>query len=157
MNVENNKRHQKTIQRIETVFLTQLRQKAISQIKVSDICQLAQINRSTFYTNYCDIYDLAESIHNRMREEVTRIIQQDLGPAFSEHHFLHLFRHIQANQELYFFYFKLGFDQDTDDLFLEHFPPVPYIPQDELLEYHITFFKNGFNSILKRWLEKGCY
>lgn len=156
MNTKNNKRHQETIRRLETAFLTQLQQKSISQIKVSEICQLAQINRSTFYANYCDVYDLADSIHKRMKDEVIRIIQQDFAPAFSENHFLRLFQHIQANQEMYSFYFRLGFDRDTETLFLDHFSLIPYSQQEELLEYHVIFFKNGFNSILKRWLEKGC-
>lgn len=156
MNTKNNKRHQETIRRIETAFLSQVREKPISQIKVSDICQDAQINRSTFYANYCDIYALADAIHLRLKEDVTRIIQQDLGQAFSENHFLQIFQHIQANQELYYFYFKLGLDKDTDHLFLHSFSPAPCAKDNAKLDYHIVFFKNGFNGILQKWLENGC-
>ncbi len=50
MNTRNNSRHRETLARIEQVFLEQLKTKELSQIRVSDICKAADINRSTFYT-----------------------------------------------------------------------------------------------------------
>ena len=69
MNIKNNKRKQASIQRIEQAFIELLKEKELNQIFVTDICKLANVNRTTFYANYLDIYDLAEKfgkkiIHN---------------------------------------------------------------------------------------------
>ncbi|WP_077623009.1 TetR/AcrR family transcriptional regulator [Sediminibacillus massiliensis] len=44
-----------------------LAKKPLSNITVKEICELADINRSTFYTHYADQYDLL----HKMEEEVT--------------------------------------------------------------------------------------
>ncbi|MFA1819763.1 TetR/AcrR family transcriptional regulator [Virgibacillus oceani] len=43
-----------------------LKEKQISEITVKEICELADVNRSTFYAHYLDLYDLL----NKMEEEV---------------------------------------------------------------------------------------
>ena len=53
-------RVQKTRNNIHQVFFKLLKEKPISRITVSEICQQCQINRSTFYKHYADPYDLLE-------------------------------------------------------------------------------------------------
>jgi AcrR family transcriptional regulator len=43
-----------------------LKDKQISEITVKEICELADVNRSTFYAHYLDLYDLL----SKMEEEV---------------------------------------------------------------------------------------
>ena len=31
-----------------------------------------------------------------------------------------------------------------------------YYENSEHVKYHITFFKSGFNAVIKRWLHYGC-
>lgn len=59
-----------TLQRIEDAYLTEKAKKSISEIKVIDICQLAGINKTTFYRHYRDIYDLADTVENRVVSEL---------------------------------------------------------------------------------------
>lgn len=42
---------------IRRAFTTLLRQKPIQSISVKELCELAEINRGTFYAHYTDIYD----------------------------------------------------------------------------------------------------
>ena len=46
---------------IKQCFFRLIRQKSISKITVKEICEFAQINRSTFYKYYADPYDLLAS------------------------------------------------------------------------------------------------
>ena len=62
MNTPNNKRKKESIRRIEKVFIDLLQTKKLNEIRVSDICKEAKINRTTFYANYTDIYGLADTI-----------------------------------------------------------------------------------------------
>lgn len=45
---------------------------------MSDICKAADINRSTFYTNYNDVYDLSDRLKERLRQEVSGMLREQL-------------------------------------------------------------------------------
>ena len=62
MNTTNNKRKKDSQERIEKIFVELLQYKELNEVSVTDICKLANINRTTFYNNYLDIYDLADKI-----------------------------------------------------------------------------------------------
>lgn len=54
---------------IQTSFLELLRQKSLENITVREICEKAEINRSTFYKHYRDCYDLLDSMkEDRLRQ-----------------------------------------------------------------------------------------
>ena len=55
MNTKDNKRHQETLQRIYTAYASMLREKERNEISVTDLCEAADIERSTFYANFEDI------------------------------------------------------------------------------------------------------
>lgn len=154
MNVKNNKRRQDTVEKIEKTFMNMLQKKEISQITVSDICSSAQINRSTFYANYADIYDLADKIRESLEREFNGLFQ---GGAYSEEEngAFKMFTHIKENQLFYKTYFKLGYDRRQNILVYD----IKRAEQDfnnKNIKYHIEFFKSGINAIIKMWLEGGC-
>ena len=49
---------------IQTAFLELLQQKPVSKITVREICDKAEINRSTFYKHYQDCYDLMDKLRD---------------------------------------------------------------------------------------------
>ena len=49
---------------IQQTFLELLQKKPISKITVTEICEIAGINRATFYKHYMDPYDLLEQFEN---------------------------------------------------------------------------------------------
>ena len=51
-----------TRQVITDAFLQLLRQKSVERITVKEVCALAQINRSTFYRQYRDCFDLMDQL-----------------------------------------------------------------------------------------------
>lgn len=155
MNIKNNKRHQETIRKIEDAFFDFLDSQELSQIKVSDICKKVGINRSTFYSNFVDVYDLADKIQDRLKNEVNYLLEQNMNWQYGESDFLNLFQHIKDNQRLYCFYFKLGYD-DKDTLKLYDLDFDGFAKTQESLGYHVAFFKAGFNAIIKKWLYGGC-
>ncbi len=154
MNTKNNKRRQATRDSIESAFITLLQTKEIAQITVSDLCKQTGLNRSTFYANYLDIYDLADNLRDRLEQEVGELYGQDTVNTIGSD-YLKLFYHIRDNQLFYSTYFKLGYDsRHTIDLGLltqenKLFP-------EEQMEYHIEFHKAGLNAIIKKWLASGC-
>ena len=71
--------------------------KELSQIRVSDICKAADINRSTFYTNYNDVYDLSDRLKERLRQEVSGMLREQLLLNPVQRDFKELFLHMNSN------------------------------------------------------------
>lgn len=47
-----------------------LSKKPVEKIQVNELCRLAQINKSTFYRHYLDIYDLFSSLESELFEKI---------------------------------------------------------------------------------------
>ena len=79
MNIKNNKRKRASMQKIEQVLIELLQTKELNQISVSDICKRANLNRSTFYANYVDIYGLADTIREKLEAQVADLYKTFLS------------------------------------------------------------------------------
>ena len=55
---------------IKDTLLELLQKKDISSITVKEICDLADINRGTFYRYYLDVYDLLKNIEQEFIDEI---------------------------------------------------------------------------------------
>lgn len=148
----------KSQQKIEKVFLQLLQKNEIQSISVSDICKLAKLNRSTFYANYLDIYDLADKLKDNLSQEVVNIYSNERKEKNHSYDFLKLFKHIKDNQLFYNTFFKLNYDNDYKQFedFINYDIFKQLYSDEKELDYHITFFMNGLNSIIKKWLKNGC-
>ncbi len=153
MNTCNNRRRRASKEKIQKVFLELLQNHELEEITVSDICKGAGLNRSTFYANYLDIFDLADRLREDLDHEVQALYEND---AFNNcgNDYLRLFRHIRENQILYRTYFKLGYDRHSFDLGL--ISEANRVFPEEHMAYHIEFHKAGLNAIIKKWLAAGC-
>lgn len=157
MNI-NDVEKKKSQRKIEKTFVELLQNKDIQEISVSDICKLANLNRSTFYANYLDTYDLADRLKEELYQEVINIYSKERENQQHSYDFLKLFYHIKDNQLFYKTFFKLNYDNDYKQF--EEFINYDIFKQlyndENELDYHITFFMSGFNSIIKKWLNNGC-
>lgn len=59
-------RIQKTRQSIINAFLEIRSAKEVERITVKELCEKAQINKSTFYAHYRDVYDLTDQLENEV-------------------------------------------------------------------------------------------
>lgn len=155
MNTANNKRRKQSRAKIESVFVELLQIREINEISVSDICKLAGLNRTTFYSNYVDIYALADVVRESLEQNLGQLYRDEIASSFNSNDYLKLFRHIAENPLFYKTYFKLGYDNqykivDYDrTLAQQHFG-------DCFIPYHMEFFKSGITAIIKMWLADGC-
>ena len=106
MNIANNERRKSSIQKIEKTFLQLIQTKNIEDITVSTICEIANLNRSTFYANYIDIYDLAKKVKKQMAEEFAEF-QLSNNSKHNPDGYLTMFKYIKDNQIFFKTYFKL--------------------------------------------------
>ncbi len=155
MNTKNNRRRKESMKSMEKTFIELLQTKELNEITVSDICKRCGLNRSTFYANYVDIYDLADKLKADLEKEVLGLYSDGRGWYVDGHDYLKLFRHMKENQLFYRTYFKLGYDERHPVRLYD----VSRAQQDfdnKHIAYHIEFFRSGFNAIVKIWLAGGC-
>lgn len=70
------RRVRKTKKAIHEVFCELARDKKLNEITIKELCGKADINKSTFYLHYRDIYDLAASIQTTFLQDVCAIIDE---------------------------------------------------------------------------------
>lgn len=155
MNTKNNRRRRESKERIEKTFIELLQSKELTEITVSDICKRCELNRSTFYANYIDIYDLADKVRTHLEEEVNHLYEAEETQKFNSNDYLRLFCHIKENQLFYRTYFKLGYDNQFKLKYYDIHQAQRHF-DNQYIEYHIEFFRSGLNAIVKKWLASGC-
>lgn len=154
MNKLNNKKRKKSEEKIEKIFFQLIQKKNIEDITVSNICEIANLNRSTFYSNYTDIYDLANKVKINMAKEFSNF-HKERNSKMDSSSYLAMFKYIKDNQVFFKTYFKLeSICPDVPqnyhiDLALKYYG-------NKHIDYHIEFFKNGLNAVIKKWLNNGC-
>lgn len=154
MNTKDNKRRRDSQEKIERVFIELLQTHDLKDITVSKIIEMSELNRSTFYSNYLDIYDLAD----KTRE----MLENDFSNLFADYDYfnertgaLKMFKHIKENQIFYNTYFKLCYDdKHLISIYDKKRAEKEHIEGN--IRYHIEFFRNGLNAIIKLWLANGC-
>lgn len=154
MNTVNNKRRKESVEKIEKVFMELLQTKELKEITVSNICKDTGLNRSTFYANYLDVYDLALKLKEKL--EMDFFSRFRFGDPENENSgALRMFNHIKENQIFYKTYFKLGYDESHKIMVYDEKLAEQFFGNKNV-EYHIEFFRHGLNAIIKMWLENGC-
>ncbi len=72
----------KTETAIRNAFMELRSKKPLEKITVKELCQLACINKSTFYSHYADIYALSETL----QKETATSIFNGVSPNYDYHH-----------------------------------------------------------------------
>ncbi len=125
----------------------------INKITVTDICKEADINRSTFYSYYEDVYGLLSSIQNELFENVMLSLS-------SENWFEDLVELVDKNRDLC----KVLFGPHGDASFLRQLLYLGYEnsvalwkknypdASPEVLDYLYAFISSGVIGILENWV-----
>lgn len=130
MNTPNNKRYQDIAESINVAFGSLIQDKELRNITVTDICELAGIERSTFYAHYKDVATLANAYSAQIEKQISELPHK-------EDDFSWIFDYIKEHPDLFKIYFKLGISKTTGD-------------------YKKIFFRTGAYSVVKMWFDNGC-
>ena len=154
MNTVNNKRRRESVAKIEKAFVELLQDRDIKDISVSDISKKTGLNRSTFYANFLDIYDLADKVRKNLENEFTNLFK-DYDYHNERNGALKMFTHIKENQLFYKTYFKLCYKSEhLISIYSEQRAKKELMNSN--IKYHIEFFRNGLNAIIKMLMNGGC-
>ena len=95
----------KTKNMLYTTLISLMREKRFEEIKVSDICSQALINRSTFYSHYNDKYELLADYINDLKKSLLLELEKNKNTLNTKEYYLEMiklfFNHIEVKREIY--------------------------------------------------------
>lgn len=166
MNIKNNQRFLENEKRIIESFLELLNKYDISKITVKAICEKSNINRSTFYSHYNDVYDLLTKLEISMNKKIiSQFHVTDNNDYFftTEDFFIPFLTFMSKKQNFYKACLKKRTSFPIDTGFKELFQTVVKpnclkhgITNEDEMMYYLVFFQSGITMILKRWIDGGC-
>lgn len=136
-------------------------EKKINNITVTELTKLADVNRSTFYLYYTDIFDMLEKVENEMLDEFKNafynLLEDSCNYATQMFFFTYMFSYIKENAQMC----KILLGPDGDNAFIEKFKDLiihtkpkfdKAIPQVKV-NYIRPFIISGCIGITQHWLE----
>lgn len=75
-NGKENRRTKLTKKILKETLLELIRQKPVAKVTIKEICELADLNRSTFYAHYVDQYDLMEQTEQEIMEDLQAYVHE---------------------------------------------------------------------------------
>ena len=95
----------KTKNLIYSTLIELMKEKSFEEIKVSDICEKALINRSTFYAHYEDKYELLVEFLNDLKEEFKNQLDKNSKNLNNREYYIELIKlfleHVESKKEIY--------------------------------------------------------
>ena len=159
-------RVKKTERSIQQAFLDLRRQKPLEKITVKELCQRADIHKSTFYSHYDSIGDLMEELEQEIGANLMRRFRGDSYDGehpFSPGHLLPILEHIRDNRDFYRVYLGQSTAQHRMDWafgqLLEWYvrPLLRGLSvEEEAIAYYFAFFRAGFLALIQQWLQNRC-
>lgn len=146
---------------IKETFLELIKDKEIKKVTISEICEIADINRATFYRYYTDVYDLLDKIEEEFvteLKEATSKINNDYSVAKFTNTILTVFL---DNKRLV----KILFSTKNITALLSEVLEIAYIKckekwendlktlSNEDIEYASLFIFNGALGIINFWVQ----
>lgn len=97
----------KTKKLLYETLISLMEEKSFEEIKVSDICKKALINRSTFYSHYSDKYELFMELINTLKLSLFNSLNTNVNNVNTREYFIELIsillNHIDDKKNIYYF------------------------------------------------------
>lgn len=146
---------------LEQSFLELLREKPVSKITVTELCEKAQLNRATFYKHYLDIPDLMEKIEEDLFDKIRASF--DKKEIKLKSFLVEMMYYTRENQSRFL---ALGGDHGDPNLMTKTFQvcyerAYPLLAQnlgdlkESQKEMLYDFLSYGAGAILTRWIKNG--
>lgn len=144
------------------VFLKLLETKEVSKITVREICEKTNLNRTTFYNHFLDVYDLLDKVDERHTNQMALIFKN--GHSKSQRYNLKLIlNYMKDNQPFYraslnasnaniFNRLKNGFITVIERDITKHHTKS----NKDILQYQSIYLANGMLSTIAYWLNEEC-
>lgn len=166
MNTPNNQRFREMDRKLKETLLELLKEMDFEKITVKMLCSRAEVNRSTFYAHFANIYEIMEQMEDHLNVELlesytnTPSSENDIFPVWP---FIPFLRHIKKHHYFYKivlkerknFPLKQGYEQMWNQIIKPKCEAAGIQSESEMM-YYFVYFQAGFTFALKRWIDTGC-
>lgn len=165
--VRENRSVRNTKKRLKESLMKLLKGKPASEITVKELCDLADINRGTFYYHYTDIFDMIKKIEEEFFYEFYQIIEamKDAILPDGDPYFMltRIFYFFDENAE----WSQIMLGPNGDMAFMQRLKKLVnekcsdawkeagFILSPEEYELFNSFIINGYIGLLETWLKTG--
>lgn len=164
INPSTDRRSLRTRQALENQLVQLLQTRSLQKISISELTELADVSRGTFYLHFNDIFDLYQSVERKVVKDIAQIVAQP-APVRSEAGlervlgatFEYLADHIEACEALLrtdsasflaaVFERTRPIDREAWEVLLG--------PDEQTRAYSYVFISYGVAGMLKHWLDNG--
>lgn len=156
MPLESSKK-EKTRQKIMKCFWDLFHQKSVDKITVSELTALAQINRSTFYSHFKDVYDVLDQIEEQYLPSAAKFFTKCHNIADKEEIYQNFLNIFDKNYENFSFLLSDRGDPNfanklkncTRPVFKKSIPEV--YQQNKCFDLTIEFVLSSMISVITYW------
>ncbi|HHU06068.1 MAG TPA: TetR/AcrR family transcriptional regulator [Clostridiales bacterium] len=148
-------------------LLELMKSKPIDKITVKEICELADINRGTFYSHYSEPRALLEQIQNELFNDIKATLDKYLtnaDPTSGAYEMvLEIIKCIESNSDIC----KILLGEHGDSDFLKRIIDLAYeksreswslsmkVKDEKLIEYFYGFVSSGSIGAIQLWIQSG--
>lgn len=172
---KNESKYFRSAEKMHNALITLLNKKDFELITVKEICELAEVNRSTFYLHYDNSYDLLkETIEAVYKDFFSRFSTDgnkeiNLKENSDEELFLITPKYlmpylefVEDNRKLFFIMYEknemMGAEKTYEKWFKEIFGPIltRFGVSQEEQPFIMIFYLKGIIGIINEWLARDC-
>ena len=163
MNTKNNQRTRLSKMLLKNAMLDLLAEKkSVEKISVRELCEIAELNRSTFYAHYSEPKELLNEMENELiasaQEHLNKIGKANDNNAYA--YILSFLEYIKKNDREYRLLLVDTTDTDFKNKFMriaagqlvESFD-IELRPEEE--QYIFAYILNGSSSVIIQWIRSG--
>lgn len=160
--IKNDRRVRRTKKLLLKSLTKLMSEKKINKITVTEITELADVNRSTFYLYYKDIYDMIENVETEMFDEfdiaIKKLAVKEGGYDNILSFITFVFEFVRKNADMC----KVLLGQEGDYTFLNKFkeaiiasqPPIMHSLTGIESRYFMPFIISGCIGAIQQWIEE---
>lgn len=148
----NEARNAYVIEHITDALLTLLKDKAITDISISELCDLAEIGRASFYRNFESKEDILRVYIQKISKEWTDEVGKKENRPLSDLLSL-LFAHFEKHRDFYSLLNKRDLIYLLKDVMIELFGPKPESCKEDA--YARAYFVYALYGWIEVWFKRG--
>lgn len=159
MAVKNNRRTKITRLLLKDSLIELMHNKNINQITIKEICEHADLNRSTFYLHYSDQFSLLEDLENDILETAFTYLR-DVGPTLDTLSYIETFlNYVKDNSDIFETLFCHQENMNFQGLFINKIMEqlkgnLSFHCSETIVNYIYSFLLNGCIHIIIDWMNR---
>ena len=157
------KRVRHTRRSLRQSLIELMQRKSVNQISVKEICDLAGINRNTFYAHYSTPRDILTEIENEYYAEMNRIQESAIHSGDAAALILGIMNMLQQNREISILLYGSNSDNRAyDEYYRSAYARIMLAwiesgtkVQADHLKWLFTFLSGAIDAMIRNWVKDG--